>query len=106
MYDLIQYENYKKLHQNNFNRCLHAISLLIIPYSLYLLLRKEYFKSLIYYVIFIHVIPWFVGHLIVEKNHAQVFAYGTTKINFKTVLFFTIFTPILRSIDAYYLLKS
>jgi hypothetical protein len=99
------YKNYKKLHKNTLNRIFHVVSLFVIPYSVYLLFKKEYFKSLIYYVIFIHSIPWFIGHFLIEKNHLSVVNRGK-RVNLDTLFFFTIYTPILRAIDAYYLCMS
>ncbi len=98
-----QYENYKKLHRNTLNRFIHAISLFIIPYCLYLLFKQKYLQSLIYYIIFIHIIPWFIGHVCLEHNYVDVFKHFQ-KFDFNKFAFFTISTPILRIIDAYHLI--
>ena len=98
-----QYENYKKLHRNTLNRFIHAISLFIIPYCLYLLFKQKYLQSLIYYIIFIHIIPWFIGHVCLEHNYVDVFKHFK-KFDFNKFAFFTIYTPILRIIDAYHLI--
>jgi hypothetical protein len=97
-----QIQKYKKYHKHPLNRILHIVTLFEIPYSLYLIKKKKYYKSVIYYIFFNHFITWFFGHVLIEKNGLDVrkhFLNGIKNKELDTFLFFTIFTPPLRIID-------
>ena len=97
-----QIKKYKKYHKHPLNRILHIVTLFEIPYSLYLIKKKKYYKSGIYYIFFNHIITWFIGHVLIEKNGLDVKNHlknGLKNKKMDTFLFFTIYTPLLRIID-------
>ena len=97
-----QIEKYRNYHKHPLNRILHIATLFEIPYSLHLIKKKEYYKSVIYYIYFNHIITWFIGHVLIEKNGLNVknhFLNGLKNKELDTLLFFTINTPTLRIID-------
>jgi hypothetical protein len=99
------YNEYKKLHRNLYNRIIHIFLLVEIPYSIYLIYKKKFYKSIIYYIFFNNILAWLIGHIIFEKNGTKVFR-KILKPNLNNLVFFTIYTPILRIIDLVYLIKN
>ena len=98
----IKIKKYNNFHKNKINRIIHILTLFEIPYSLYLIIKKKYIKSISYYIFFNHIITFFVGHILFEKNHKKVFKdfyNGISNKNIDTLLFFSFLSPILRIID-------
>ncbi len=97
------YQKYRFHHRNIFNRILHIIVFLLeIPYSL------KYFKSLFFYIFFNHVITFYLGHKI-EGNKNDVYIHFSNnfikKICKESILFFTLYSPLLRLYDFYTLIN-
>jgi hypothetical protein len=100
------YQSYQQLHQHKLNRFIHIATTFTIPYWLYLSVNNHVLLALWYYILSNHILCFTLGHSL-EKNNREVLLHAKTiPQSIKTMLFFTLFSPILRVIDLYHALKD
>lgn len=99
---------YQKYHTNIYNRIIHILVLIEIPYTIFLFKNKQVITGIIYYILFNHFIPYYFGHKI-ENNKKDVnynFNNSIKKLNVQSLLFFSFYSPFLRLYDLYILINQ
>ncbi len=100
------YLNYQQLHQHKLNRCIHIVATFTIPYWIYLSVNGYALHALFYYILSNHALCFILGHSL-EKNNQQVLLHAKTiHKSIKTLLFFTLLSPVLSLIDLHNIIKN
>tara|TARA_A100001015_G_scaffold283779_1_gene349426 strand:- start:2213 stop:2530 length:318 start_codon:yes stop_codon:yes gene_type:complete len=100
------YQEYQHLHQNKWNRFIHIAVTLIVPYWIYLSVNNHILFALLGYALSNHALCYGIGHHL-ENNQRKVLNHAKSMpVSAQTMLFFTVFSPLLRLIDLYQLSKS
>ena len=100
------YQEYQYLHQNKWNRLIHIAVTMTVPYWIYLSVNDHILTALLGYALSNHALCYGLGHRL-ENNQRKVLNHAkSTPVSAQTILFFTVFSPFLRLIDLYQLLKG